>query len=136
MNADVVPVPVFPWPLSAERDTLLRRAKAALNIQLKIFPTPAVPGSPGRVLAFGAVPPWFAESVLVAPENVGNVASVSKALSFLLTAPPGTPGSFTGEMWLSAVMKCKVHFKGEEPWPPPPDTSVPPEFRRNRPVFQ
>ena len=129
MNADVFPVAVYPWPLSAERDALLRRAKAALNIQLKIFPTPAVPGSPGRVLAFGAVPPWFAESVLIAPENTGSEESVSNALSFLLTAPPGAPGSFTGEMWLSAVMKCKVHFKGEEAFTPRSDTSRGVAFR-------
>lgn len=108
-----IPVPIHPWPLPEGRLDLLRSAKMMLQTDVTIIPVEATPGSEGRVLAFGELPPFVSEAVLI--RNVDSVDSVSKALSFLLEAPEGSPGLFTEEMWLSAVFGCGVRLIGVEP---------------------
>ncbi len=131
---DALPVPIFPWPtsehgdwapLEPERAALLRQAKSQIDTQIQMYPVPATAGSPGRTLAFGSVPPWYSESVIIREENVENVDSIARALKFLLTAPAGSPGSFSHEMWLQAVMGAGVKFLYEEsmvPERPRPDS--------------
>lgn len=85
---------------------LLRDAKAALKTDVKVIPVEALPGTGGRILAFGQVPPFCCESVLI--KSIDSAESIARALDFFLTAPAGAPGSFTEEMWLSAVMDAEV----------------------------
>jgi len=110
----MAPLPVHPWPISAERMALLREAKTQLDTDLKVLPVEAVPGSEGRILAFGEVPPFFSETVLIRPENTEKVESVMRALEFWLTAPEGTEGSFTSEMWLAAAFGVPVTYRHSE----------------------
>lgn len=117
MSADPIPLPIFPWPMSPEREALVREAYNATGTHVSIIPCPAVPESPGRVLAFGQIPDFVCETVLIRAENVDNVDSIRRALDFTLhtpMVPGGTPGTFTHAMWLSAVMGCEVKFLYEE----------------------
>lgn len=92
---------------------MIRRAKLEVGAPFAVQPSPAVPGSPGRVLALGEVPPFLCESVLVAPDNAGRYESILGAMRFWLTAPEGAEGSITDEMWLSGVMGCEVRLAPE-----------------------
>lgn len=113
MSTSPMVLPVYPWPMSDERLELVKQAKAALELPYKIMPAPAVPGSPGRVLCFGRPAPFYTESVVVGADNVDKLDSVKAALEFTLEAPAGTSGSFTEQMWLSAVMGCEVTLEYE-----------------------
>lgn len=110
MSAEVRPLPIWPHDVSEEQLDMIRRAKLAMNLPYKIEPVPAVPGSPGRILCFGGPGPMYGEHVIIAPENVNRYESIARALEFALTAAPGSPGSFSEEAWLSAVMGCEVNF--------------------------
>ena len=118
--SDVRPLPVWPWPMTDAIASTLRVAKASLDVSWLIAPCPAVPGSPGRVLAFGEVPPFACEAVLVRPEDQHDPARLAAALTFLMSATPDAPGLVTQEKWLSAVMGMDVRFlyevtEGETP---------------------
>lgn len=106
-GSQVLPLPIFPPDPTSERLDLIREANAQIDTDVKIMPRPAVPGSPGRVLAFGEVPDFFSETVLIRPENVDNPDSVCAALEFWLTGD-AEPASISHEQWLSAVMGCGV----------------------------
>jgi hypothetical protein len=108
------PLPIWPHDITDEQHEMIRRAKLEVGVDFSVMPAPAVPGSPGRVLAIGAVPPFFCESVLVSPQNVNTYSSILGAMRFWLTAEPGEPGSFVESEWLSYVMGCDVIFVGEE----------------------
>lgn len=112
--AEVRPLPLWPHSLSPEQLALIKRAKLEVGPSFDVLPSPAVPESPGRILAFGEVPPFLCESVLIAPENVDRYESVLAAMRFWLTAPEREPGTITPEMWLSHVMGCNVIYLGNE----------------------
>ena len=99
----VIPLPIFPYPLTPERYALIGQALSTIALPYQLQPAPGVPGSPGRILCFGRPAPFYGESVVVRPENVDNVDSIRRALEFLLKAPAGTPGSFTEEMFMEAI---------------------------------
>lgn len=112
--AEVVPLPLWPHSLSQEQLALIKRAKLEVGPSFDVLPSPAVPESPGRILAFGEVPPFLCESVLIAPENVLRYKSILAAMRFWLSAPEGEAGTVTPEMWLSHVMGCNVIYLGNE----------------------
>ena len=116
MSADIVPIPVFPHERLAEpeRMALLRRAFEEIAPPYSVRPVPAVPGSPGRVLAWGQVAPWCHDQVVIRAENIDNYASIGRALQALLTAPDGAAEVFTQEKFLSAVMGVPVTYRGQE----------------------
>lgn len=64
--AEVTFVPVFPHPLPESVNVALRAAKASLNLEVKMLPVPAVPGSPGLVLALGRTPDFVCDGCLAA----------------------------------------------------------------------
>ena len=104
-----LPLPIFPWPMSPERTALLRRAFEEIAPPFDILPSPAEPTSPGRILAFGRIQPFYHDAtVLIRPENVDNYDSILGALRHVLTAPAGAPVTMNGEQWLSAVMGAPV----------------------------
>jgi hypothetical protein len=107
---DVRPLPVYPYPLAPGQETALRAAIASLGLPYLIEPVPSVPGSPGRSLGLGAVPPHVCECVVVGADNTENPERVAAALRHLMTAPPGAERLVTHEMWLSAVMGMDVKF--------------------------
>lgn len=107
-GADVRPLPIWPHTATPERLAMVKRAKLEIGVPFAVQPAPAVLGSPGRILAFGEVPPFLCETVLIAPENVDRYESVLGALTFLLTAPEGAPGSIDEAAWLGGVMGCEV----------------------------
>lgn len=111
--SEVLPLPTWPWPLAPERAALLRAAKAELNLDFKMIHVPAVPASPGRVLAWGELPPHLCEAVLIRPENTERYESVLRALHFTLTAPPGTPGSFDQGDYVKALLPGAVEIEPE-----------------------
>lgn len=75
-----IPLPVFPFPMSAERTQLLQQAKAHIDTPIKVLPVQAAYGSPGRVLCFGSLPPFVAKTIPISPANVDNVDSIEAAL--------------------------------------------------------
>jgi hypothetical protein len=89
MNETLVPLPVYPFPLAPETRDLMVRAKAELDLPYRLQPVEALPASPGRVLALGALPPHVCEAVLVAPEYVGVYEAIREAMRFALTVPEG-----------------------------------------------
>jgi hypothetical protein len=124
VSEPLLPLPVYPWPLTAERSMLLRRAKAELDLPFLIQPVEAVPGSPGRVIAFGGLPPFLCEVAMIRPENVDSYESVLAALRAVLTAPEGAAGFFDEGAYLSALVpgtreitdpvELQAHFDMEE----------------------
>lgn len=103
-----IPLRIWPHDITEEQLDMILEAKATLDTDVQVIPSPAAPGGPGRVLAFGEIPPFFCESVIIGAANVDRVESIRAALKHLLTAPAGAPGSFTEEEWLGAVMGCNV----------------------------
>lgn len=97
----VVPLQVYPWPVSDEQMLVLREAKESLNIGTKVLPTEAVVGMHARVLALGSVPPWVCEVALV--RDPSNAASVAGALDWLLNAPEGDERGITVPDRLSMI---------------------------------
>lgn len=112
--AEIRPLPIWPRTVTEAQLAMVKRAKLEVSPPFDVLPSPAVPGSPGRILAFGEVPPFLSESVLIAPENVDRYESVLAAMRFWLTAPEGAAGTVTEEMWLSHVMKANVVYKFTE----------------------
>lgn len=109
----VLPLPIWPHDMSDERMEMLKRAKSEVAVDYQVMPVPAVPGSPGRVLAFGEVPPFFSEVVFIRLENVANYEAVKGAVEFWLTCE-AEPPSISEEQWLSAAMGVPVRFVGVE----------------------
>lgn len=112
--ADVRPLRLWPHDITEAQLAMIRQGKADMDVDFKILPSPAEPGGPGRVLAFGQIPPFFSESVVIGGDNVNRPESIRAAMEFALTAPAGAPGSFTEEAWLQAVMGVPVRYVGTE----------------------
>ncbi|MFT4258026.1 hypothetical protein [Microbacterium sp.] len=109
---DVIPLPVFPWPVSEARMGLLKAAKARISTDVRIVPQEAAYGSPGRVLAWGAVPPFTCKSVPIRAENAESIDSIEAALRFWLEDFGDT---CFDEAWLySQWMGCDVRLVHEE----------------------
>lgn len=106
--SDVRPLPIWPHTVTPEQLELIKRAKIEIGVPYSVMPSPAAPGSPGRILALGEVPPFICETVLVAPENVERYESILGAMRFWLTAEAGAEGSIDEAAWLSGVMGCEV----------------------------
>ena len=82
MNAPL-PLPIFPWPLTAEQSALVREAKLRLGPDAPLVqPVPANPGEPGRVLGLGAFPPFVCDLAYV-PEPT-NIDQIENRLRWLL----------------------------------------------------
>lgn len=128
--SDVRPLPLYPHNLNdyrpagegtdwnAWRAYLLRQAKAQLDVSFKVETSPAVPGGPVRVLAFGILPPFFCESVLIRPENVFNGEIVHKALDIYFNAPADHPAVISESEWLGMHMGGPVKYVGSEVFVP------------------
>lgn len=106
-NVETLPLPVYPWPLSDERMELLKQAKARIDTPIRVVPVEAAYGSPGRVLSFGATPPFICKSAPIAAQNVDNVDSIERALRFFLD-PWADERMFGEEHWLSNMLGCDV----------------------------
>lgn len=113
---EVHPLPIWPHERLADERLmgLLREAKQALGVPYLMRPVPAVPMSPGRVIAWGQVAPFVCSQVIIGEANIDNPDSIRRALHTALTVPDGEPGVFTEEMWLSAVLGKPVKYVGEE----------------------
>lgn len=128
--SDVRPLPLWPHDLNAHRpvgDTsdwnhwrayLLRQAKAEISTPFQVRTEGAVPGGPVRVLAFGLLPPFACESVLISPENVFKPESVRKALEVYFTADEDHPNVISHARWLSIQMGVQVEYLWDEPFIP------------------
>jgi hypothetical protein len=106
-------LPVFPWPLSPERDALLRAAKARIDTPIKIVPVEAMYGSPGRVLCFGALPPFLAKTLPISPQNVDSIDSIERALRAWLD-PWADLRQFDEAFQMGFWMGCDVRLSHEE----------------------
>lgn len=108
-----LPLPVWPWPMSAERMQLLQQAKSRIETPIKVMPVPAYYGAPGRVLCFGALPSFMAKTIPIAPANVNNVDSIEKALRAWLD-PWADLRQFDEAFQLGYWMGCDVTFSHAE----------------------
>lgn len=113
--SELVPVPIYPWPMEPARLELLKQAKALLDLPYKIVPVEAVPGSPGRVLAW-LRPWWLCRYAPIKPLNAENVQSIAAALKFALEADSGRTNDrrFNEEHWLTSVMGVDVKYSHSE----------------------
>lgn len=108
-DTETLPLPVWPWPMSAERMDLLRQAKARIDTPIRVVPVSAAYGSPGRILAFGVVPDFVCKVVPIRPVNVDNVDSIEAALRWWLD--PWSDERQFDEAWLlSQWMGCDVQL--------------------------
>lgn len=113
---NVIPIPIFPHERLADVELMevLKDSFIALGAPFQVTPVPAVPGSPGRILAWGTVAPWCQDQVVIRAENVRAAASIAAALGALLTAPEGDPRVFTQAQWLGAMLGSPVRYVGTE----------------------
>jgi hypothetical protein len=65
MTERVRMVPCYPWPLTDIQMSMLKNVKENLNLSYLIQPRPAVPGSPGIMLAFGQMPNFVCDYAMV-----------------------------------------------------------------------
>lgn len=113
MDSELLPLPVWPWPLSAERLELLKTAKERIETPIRVIPVEAAYGSPGRVLCFGVLPDFFCKTIPIRGENVASVDSIEAALRAWLD-PWFPENQFAEEFWLGAMMGCDVRLIAEE----------------------
>lgn len=113
MNEAPMPLPVWPWPMSPERDALMREAKSRIDTPIKIAPVQAMYGSPGRVLCFGSLPPFLCKSLPISPANVDNVDSIERALRDWLD-PWSDLRQFDEAFQLGYWMGCSIQLVHEE----------------------
>lgn len=101
MSDTLLPLPIFPYPVSKEDMDAIKAAKASMNVDFKVLPRPAVPGSPGRVLALREKPSWFTAYAPVAhPERP---ESMKAALEWVLS-DKDDPRGVTDVQWLQELM--------------------------------
>lgn len=86
MSEIAVPIGVFPWPVSPERQELLKTARGSQNV---IF-VPGVYGAYGRILAFER-PNFLCHYAPIRPENHDNVQSIQAALAYILAEDVQNP---------------------------------------------
>lgn len=56
---------IYPWPVTGDDLSLLKAAKASLDLDFLVVPQRATVGSSGRVLALREVPPFICDHALV-----------------------------------------------------------------------
>lgn len=101
MSDALLPLPIFPYPVSKEDMDAIKAAKAAMGVDFKVLPRPAVPGSPGRVLALREKPHWFTPYAPVGhPERAESMIA---ALEWVLLNTDD-PRGVTDLQWLSELM--------------------------------
>ena len=110
---NVLPLPIYPWPITDEQMGMLKRAKAEADVPFLVYPQEALPGGPGRVLAIGQVPDFACDAVYIQLMNVTRYESIRDALHYWLKGEE-VPPTVSMESWLSAVMGCEVKMIGEE----------------------
>ena len=103
---DIIPLQIYPWPVSPELMEHIRRAKQSINLDAKVLPTEAVPGGPSRVLALGSLPPFVCDAALVKDPSDG--AAIQRALNWLLTAPPMDKSGFMKEDYITSFFPDAV----------------------------
>lgn len=114
MNTQLpIPMPVFPWPISPEREALIKAAKARIDTPIKILPVEGGPMSKDRILCFGSLPPYLAKTIPISPANVDSVDSIEKALRAFLD-PWFPERQFAEEFQLGVWMNCDVKFSHAE----------------------
>ncbi len=84
------PLALYPYPVAEADGKLIRAAKASLQLDFQVQPSPAVPGGPVRVLALRDRPPWLCDAAIVMdPSKPGALES---ALQWVLTDRPVEEG--------------------------------------------
>lgn len=115
MTDNLIPLAIWPHDIPDEQMDLIRQAKAALNLPFRVLPSPAVPGSPTRVLGMGSLPPFLCDCALV--NDPTNPESVENALRWLLTAPEGDDRGFMALDYLNMWFGPGVTWSHVEPAP-------------------
>lgn len=110
----MIPLPCYPFPLTDEQYVLLKAAKMSLESPVKVLPVEANPESPGRVLCFGTLPPFYPANGVapIAPANLGRLESYVTALRFWFDQTD--PHVYGSEHWLSVFMGCDVQYHHSE----------------------
>lgn len=79
-----VPIAIWPPERFDQAVLTLRAAERAIDADVVLTPLLAVGGAPGSTLAFGSLPPWVADVILIAPSGVEDVTRVAAALQHWL----------------------------------------------------
>lgn len=98
---DLLPLALHPWPVPEEHLSVVRAAKAALNLPFRVSPCQAVPASPTRVLALGSLPPFVCDCAPVSDPL--NVESVKAALLWVLDPEQPLERGYTVVDYLQAA---------------------------------
>lgn len=104
----IVPLPCWPFPPKPEQVKAIKAAKDALckrdGLEFGLQLAPAVPGSPGRVMAF-APPPFLCEAAIVRSLEVDRMAEY---LEHCLDDSTDASRGLTWEAWLTATLNVPV----------------------------
>lgn len=105
------PLPIL-WGQEPTGDdwAAVRAAKAATGYKGLVVPRAAVYGSPGAILAVGALPDWLCDFAYI--DNTSNHESLTAALNAVLNDPQD-PRIGTPEQLLSAWMGVDVKLVEE-----------------------
>ncbi len=71
----VLPLPIYPWPVPDWALAKIRAAKESLNLEVKVRPERAVAGSPAPILAVGKVPNFLNDFTYVGSVESKNLAA-------------------------------------------------------------
>lgn len=77
----MIPLPVYPAKPDGELLQMIKDAKSLITTDIKVVPSRAVNGSPGRILAIGEKPDWVCEYAYV---KEPNVKSLKEAMEWIL----------------------------------------------------
>lgn len=108
-----LPLPVFPYPLPADRAQLILAALRRINSPIKVLPVEGGPGLSERILCFGALPPYLCRSIPISPANVDSPASIEAALRIWLD-PFRDESRWNEEFQLGVWMGTEVRYSHTE----------------------
>ena len=110
---EIIPLSLWPAP-TPEILTVLRAAKALIDTEVQVQPVTAdltaLPGGPGTVLAFGVLPPFTADIILIREESTKDPERVAAALRHWLAggAPTYTMADVL-TLWMGAPVEQIIH---------------------------
>lgn len=76
--AEIRPLPIYPSVPTGDDLALLKEAKAKLDLPFMVKPVKAVPGSPGRIIAFREHPHFICDHAYIPNPNPTSILEALK----------------------------------------------------------
>lgn len=111
---EVLPLPIYPWPVSAEDMAAVKQAKLDSGLSFKVMPRPAVPGSPGRILALRKEPHFLTVEPFALVADPSNAAGMLAAMRFVYDPNNDDPRGRSALTQLRAIFGKDVKEIGKE----------------------